>query len=796
MKITLDWLRDHIDTELDPATIGAKLTMAGLELDALIRLDQGLEKVQVGLLETVQPHPNADRLTVCRVKVGPETLEIVCGAKNHRPGDKVAVARVGANLPNGLEIQLGKIRGVTSHGMLCSLKELGLAAESDGVLILDPATPDGLAIADALGKNDVVLELGITPNRGDCLGVRGVARELAALTARPLLPLEATPVPVTVPEAIAPVRLEDPLGCPRYAGRIIRGVQVGPSPAWLKNRLEAVGLRTINNVVDITNYLLLDLNQPLHAFDLNRLALPVVVRRAQAGETLRTLDGIERTLTDTMTVIADQQRTLALAGIMGGEESGVTEITTDLFLEAAYFEPIGIARTGRRLELVSESRHRFERGTDPEALPQVMERATRLILELAGGQAGPITVLDGHTWTPPQALTYRPERVNRMGGIDLTPAAMNTFLTALGCRVEPDSGKDSRFAVTTPSWRHDLKLEEDLLEEILRLHGYDRIPTTLPRVPASPPTPDPVRRLADRVRTLLVGQGYQEAIDYAFVSPAIQRCFNPEATPLALINPLSEEQSVLRTDLIAGLMESAQRNLNRGNLRLRLFETGRVFLNQADGTLAERERLAGVITGPADELSPHAPARGVDFFDLKGDLESLLSTLTGALPQFTPGGPSFLHPMRKAQLSTADGTPLGWMGQLHPHAMAQLELRKEVQLFELDLEALPARPPARVSESATSRFPGIQSDFTFLMPERTPAGAVIQEILAVDPTLIRRVQVTAIYTGTGVPEGHKSLTLSLLLQADDRTLTDAESKSLSERVIACADTRFGATMRQ
>ncbi|MBF0214711.1 MAG: phenylalanine--tRNA ligase subunit beta [Magnetococcales bacterium] len=794
MKITLDWLRDHIDTPLDPATIGARLTMAGLELDALIRLDQGLEKVQVGVLESVEPHPNADRLTQCRVRVGEERLDIVCGAKNHRPGDKVAVARVGACLPNGMEIQLGKIRGVTSQGMLCSLKELGLATESDGVLILDPATPDGLPIAQALGKDEVVLELGVTPNRGDCLGVRGVARELAALTEQPLKPLPKTIVPITAPEALAQVVLEDTSGCPRYAGRVIRGVTIAPSPTWLKNRLEAVGLRAINNVVDITNYILLDLNHPLHAFDLDRLALPVVVRRAQEGETLRTLDGIDRTLTASMTVIADQQRILALAGIMGGEESGVTETTTDLFLEAAFFDPITTARTGRRLELVSESRHRFERGVDPQGIVSAMERATRMILDLAGGHAGPITLLDGFTWHPPEAILYRPERVNRMGGIELSPEAMNRFLTALGCRVTADPTDEHRFSVLPPSWRHDLKREEDLLEEIIRLHGYDRVPTALPRVPAAPPTPDPARRLAEKLRALLVGLGYQEAIDYAFVSPTVQRRFNATETPMALINPLSEEQSVLRTDLIAGLMESVSRNLNRGNGRLRLFEMGRVFLTQPDGSLLEQERLAGVITGPVEVSSAHASPRPMDFFDLKGDLESLLSTLTGTMPGFAAGGPAFLHPARCATITTGNGIALGWMGQLHPAEMEQLDLRKEILLFEIDLTHLPARPVSGSAESGASRFPAIQSDFTFLMPERTPAGAVIDAVLAVDP-LIRRAQVTAIYTGSGVPEGHKSLTLSLLLQADDRTLTDIESKTLSEQVIVRVGEGFGATLR-
>ncbi|MBF0416870.1 MAG: phenylalanine--tRNA ligase subunit beta [Magnetococcales bacterium] len=796
MKITLQWLRDHIDCDLDATTLGARLTMAGLELDALQRLDQGLDMVQVGRLETVDPHPNADRLTLCHVRIGESCLQIVCGAKNHRPGDKVAVARIGARLPNGMEIQLGQIRGVTSQGMLCSLKELGLATESEGVLILEPATPDGLSIAQALGRDDVVLELGITPNRGDCLGVRGVAREVAALTGKLLKPLEAITVPIEAPDAIAQVRLEDPEGCPRYAGRVIRGVKVGPSPAWLRNRLEVVGMRAINNVVDVTNYLLLDLNQPLHAFDLEKLQGAVVVRRAAEGEILRTLDGVERKLSPTMTVIADQERVLALAGIMGGEESGVTEATTDLFLEVAYFDPITTARTGRRLELVSESRHRFERGTDPEAISRVMERATRMILDVAGGLAGPVTLLDGGTWHAPAEIFYRPDRVNRLGGIDLTPERMNTLLSALGCQVLPISGEEPRFMVIPPSWRHDLKREEDLVEEIVRLHGYDQVPTTLPRVPAAPPVPDAQRLLAEQVREIFVGLGYQEAIDYAFVAPEIQSRFDAAVTPVRLLNPLSEEQSVLRTTLIAGLIETAQRNLNRGNMRLRLFEMGRVFLPRTeDGVLDEVERLACLLCGPVEEVSAHAAVRAVDFFDLKGDMEALFAALTGSMPELSVGGPAFLHPLRCAAIRGAGGRAIGWVGQLHPAEQAALDIRREIYLLELDLAALSGKGAKVTGEIVTSRFPGIQSDFTFLMPERTASGEVMAEVVAVNAALIRQARVVAIYTGTGVPEGWKSLTLSVLLQADDRTLTDVESKGVAERIIARVVERFGAALR-
>lgn len=795
MKLTLNWLQDHIDTDLTAETIGAKLTMAGLELDALTRQDQGLEKVVVGFIETIKPHPDADRLTVCQVRINQEILTIVCGAKNHSPGDKVAVARIGARLPNGLEIVESTIRGVISQGMLCSKTELGLATASEGILLIPPAAPEGAAMATILGLDEVILELGITPNRGDCLGVRGIARELGALTATPLRPLPLLTTPCQPDGPIATVHIKDTIGCPRYAGRIINNIKISPSPAWLQTRLEAVGMRAINNVVDVTNFILLDLNQPLHAFDLTHLHLPIVVRRARTNETLRTLDGMERTLTDQMTVIADQQHALALAGIMGGETSGVTETTTDIFLEVAYFDPIATARTGRRLEILSESRHRFERGVDPEALLTVMERATQMILELAGGQAGPITLQDAGTWHLPKPIVYRPQRINQLGGVQLTAETMNALLTGIGCQITPMDQENSAFQVLPPSWRHDLRLEEDLLEEIIRLYGYDNVPTSLPRVTAAPHTPHLLLSLLDRVRTIMVGLGYLEAINYAFVSTAIQHQFNGEQPPLALLNPLSEDQTVLRTDLIAGLIKTAQRNFNRGNFRLRLFEVGRIFLTDEQGNLTEHERLAAILTGPAQERTVYHPLRQTDFSDLSGDLISLFTDIGDLGTVFEHGGPTFLHPGRKAWLINNEGKTIGWMGQLHPAMQESLDLRKEIYAFELNLTALSNRPKIQTTGESTSPFPGIQNDFTFLLPEKTPSQEVVNQILQIDPGLIRQVSVIDIYTGTGVPKGHKNLTLTLLLQANDRTLTDLESKAISEKVIIRMQERFGAALR-
>ncbi len=789
MKFTHSWLQQHIHTDLTPEQVGEKLTMAGLELDALTDLSHGLEKIQVGVLEAVSPHPDADRLTFCRVGVGEEFLGIVCGARNHKVGDKVAVARIGARLPGGLTIKKSKIRGQTSEGMLCSLKELGLEGESDGILILPEETPDGLTVAEALGRNDWLYELDLTPNRGDCLGVRGIARELGAITGTPLQTQE-----VAVEEQLTEtpeIIIEDGAGCPRYAGRIIRGVTVAPSPAWLRQRLESVGLRSINNIVDITNFILLDRNHPLHAFDLNQLQLPVVVRRGREGETLTTLDEVERQLTPEMTLITDQKRVLALGGIMGGQESGVVEGTTDIFLEAAYFDPITTARTGRRLAIHSDSRHRFERGVDPKGIRQAMERATALILELAGGEAGPIQLVDAGTWEPAAPILFRWERVNRLGGIDLSLEEMERMLTRLGCR---KVGLETA-AFQPPSHRHDLRREEDLVEEIVRLHGYDRVPATLPRIPVDVAERDVAADLLAMVRRLLTGMGYLETINYAFVGVEEQQRYDPgvEATPL--VNPLSEDQAVLRTSLCAGLLACAQRNLSRGNSRLRLFECGRIFPPDGSGGLWERERLAGLLTGSLVERSWHGSERSVDFFDLKGDLELLLGTLGLDDHRFETGGPDFLHPGRKALLFAGnERVASGWMGQLHPHLQEKLDPPQPLFLFELDLQAL-ERPVEKTAAAVFSRFPAVQRDFAFVVDAALPARSLLDEIGKVDETLIRQVILFDVYTGEHVAAGKKSLALGVVLQAPDRTLTDEEIQPLADRITARIAERFEGVLR-
>lgn len=795
MKFTHRWLLQHIDTDLPPQAIGDKLTLAGLELEGLTDLSRGLERVQTGSLLDVVPHPDANRLTLCQVQVGTSKLAIVCGANNHRAGDKVAVARIGATLPNGLLIKESRIRGQLSEGMLCSPTELGLSGSADGILILPPETPDGLPLAQVLERDDVLFELGLTPNRGDCLGVRGIARELGALTDTPLRPLQAEVVETDESQCV--IHIDDGIGCPRYAGRIIRGIRIGPSPEWLRLRLETVGLRSINNVVDITNFILLDLNQPLHAFDLAQLNLPLHVRRAAPGEPLRTLDGVNRVLDEEITVIADSERALALAGIMGGEASGVTETTTDLLLESAYFEPIRVARSGRRLGIHSDSRYRFERGTNPEGIHFALDLATQWILKLAGGQAGPATIVDAGTWSLPPVVALRPQRINRLGGINLSPETMVTMLGRLECKkIDPDSPlPEGALLFQPPNHRHDLRREEDLLEEIVRLYGYDRVPSSLPRLAVHAPDADHLESTIHTLRRILSGQGYLEAINYAFVSADLQKRFDPDIHATALLNPISEEQAVMRTCLVAGLLENAQRNLSRGNQHLRLFEIGRVFLPSFDGALAEPERLAGLLSGPLNARNWHTPLRESDFFDLKGDVEALLRGVGWHTVHFEPGGPDFLHPGRKAIILGEDRTALGWTGQIHPILQEQMGMSQAVQCFELEDISLINAMCSVAPIQAVSRFPSVERDFAFVVDADLEASSFLDEISQVDPLLIRTTTLFDVYTGQHVPPGYKSLALSVHLQADDRTLMDKEVQGVAERIISRMGERFGATLR-
>nr|CRH07170.1 Phenylalanyl-tRNA synthetase beta chain [Candidatus Magnetococcus massalia] len=799
MKLTHQWLLEHIDTQLDPKEIGDKLTMAGLELDSITHLGAGLDRVLVGRLESVEQHPNADRLTCCKVVINEQTLSIVCGAKNHKVGDKVAVATEGAELPNGLKIKKGKLRGEPSEGMLCSLTELGMAEASDGIMILPEESPEGQSMVEFLDRNDFCFEVDLTPNRGDCLGVRGIARDLAALSGDSLKPFSVEIAEDAQVNHRHPVEvvIEDSAGCPRYAGRVIEGVKVGPSPDWLRNRLQAVDIRSINNVVDITNYVMMELNQPLHAFDLAKLVPPVMVRRASEGEKLTTLDEVARSLTGEMTLIADQTRGLALAGIMGGEESGVSEQTVNLFLESAYFDPVRTARTGRKLNLTSDSRHRFERGTDPEGLRLALDRASQLIIELCGGTAGEALLTDAGSWSPAQPIPYRFDRCNALGGIDLTRQAHDRIIQAIGCTlVDAPAGEETIEGATwyqPPTHRHDLIKEIDLVEEVVRIHGYDNVPNVLPSGAVASHRDSDERIMAGRMRRVLTGLGYLEAVNYAFVSPEVQARFDGSIEPVALLNPLSEDQSRMRTSLIAGLMEAVRRNISRGNETLRLFEMGHIFLMDKEGQVHEEEHLAMVLAGSGLPRTWHTTPRPWDFFDLKGDLASLIERLEAAEPQYIDGGPDFLHPGRRAEIKIR-GKVVGWMGQLHPQLQETLDLADAPFMLELNSAAL-ASAAKKGRGVSVSKFPAATRDFAFLVGRDVPAQEILDTARNVNKKLIREVQLFDVYTGEHVAEEQKSIAFGIVLQADDRSLAEEEINGIMADVVAKLEKKFAAVLR-
>lgn len=791
MKVTRRWLLEHWEGDWDAEAMGRRLTQAGLEVAGITRMDKGLERVVVGHLLEVGKHPDADRLTVCRVDVGDEALTIVCGARNHKVGDKVAVAREGAVLANGMKIEKSRIRGQTSQGMLASEVELGLASSSEGILILSPEAVPGTSLACVLGRDDDLIELELTPNRGDCLGVRGIARELAVLTGSKLRPLKPK---VAVNEtARAEIRIEHPTGCPRYAGRIIRGVTVGPSPAWLKNRLEAVGLRSINSVVDVTNFILLDLNHPMHAFDLAQLELPIVVRGAFPGEKLTLLNGSTVTLGPDNLLIADGRRPLALAGIMGGQDTGVTEATTDIFLECATFSPSLVTRTGRSLGILSDSRFRFERGIDPMGLSLAMERATEWIVSLCGGRAGPVTMAETGAWKPVAPIPFRYERINRLAGIDLSPAIMDALLERLGCE---KNMVDGLTFFQPPSHRHDLTIEEDLLEEVVRVHGYDQVTRVLPRVETRPAEINYREEFSRILPQRMAGLGYLETVNYSFIGQSLQHRFDPDVAAEALLNPISEDMAVLRTSLSPGLLESARRNLSRGNLDLRLFEVGRVFL-PGQGGLVEKERLAGLISGEAQPRAWHTPPRVVDFFDLKGDVVQLASFLGCSGLTFVVGGPDYLHPGQKAIFhGQGNESLIGWIGMLHPEQQRSLDLSQAVYLFEMDTDGLYAcRRPAHKTDGTLSRFPALERDFAFMVDEGVGAGPFMDAMSGIEPGLIQDVRLFDVYRGDTLPEGKKSFAIRCVFRASDHTLTDQEAQELCGRMIETAYRSFGARQR-
>ena len=790
MRVSIQWLGEMLGTTLDGRAVAERLTMAGLEVEAVEPAAPPLPGVVVGEVLECGRHPNADALSLCKVSTGAEVVQVVCGAPNVRAGMKAPLATIGAKLPGGMEIARAKLRGVESFGMLCSARELGLSEDASGLMELPAELVTGMPLTEALALEDTILEINLTPNRGDCMSMLGVAREVAVLTGGTFAGPPAAGVAAQSTETF-PVELERAAGCARFAARVIRGVRPdAQAPLWMRERLRRAGLRPISAVVDVTNYVMLELGQPMHAYDLREIDRAVHVRRARAGETLKLLDGREVSLDETVMVIADRSKALALAGVMGGDHSGIGEDTTDVLLEVAFFLPDAVAGRGRRYGLVTDASQRFERGVDPTLQERAIERATELLLECAGGAAGPVEVTELPSELPRRAaVAFRPSRARAVIGAAIADAEMARILEVLGMQVDSTG---PTWQVTAPAWRFDIAIEEDLIEEIARIHGFDKVPETNPyvRQPLRPLTETKVP--GDVAADLLVQRGYWEAITYSFVDPAWQSVFNPGEGPLTLANPISADLAAMRLSLWPGLAKALAENQRRQQPRVRLFEIGRKYL--VDGqSLHEVPVVAGIAAGPVLPEQWGAKPEAVDFFDVKADVESLART-TGAFDEFrfVPAEHPALHPGQSAQIRRGERA-VGWIGRLHPEVERKLELTYSAVVFELEIEAgLAALVPAY---QEISRFPAVRRDLAMVVDESVPVQSILDTVRKSAGSLLKGLVVFDIYRGRGIRSGGKSVAIGLNLQDISRTLTDEETDAVVARVVGDLEREHGAAIR-
>jgi phenylalanyl-tRNA synthetase beta chain len=802
MKISLKWLEELVPLPA-PDEVARRLTMAGLEVEAVHRPGAALAGVVVvQILESVK-HPDAEKLSVTKVSTGTgPALQIVCGAKNYQVGDKVPLATVGTLLPGAKEpIRAAALRGVQSAGMLCSARELGISDDQGGLLILPPDAPLGAPVAQVLGLDDVVLELNVTPNRADALSHLGVAREVATLLG---VPLKAHPV--TLAEAGAPasslvsIRIEDAGRCWRYAARVVEGVTVRPSPPWVRQRLEACGMRAINNLVDVTNLVMLETGQPLHAFDLDRIgAATIVVRTAKAGERLTTLDGKERALEPEDLLICDATTPLVLAGIMGGESSEVKPTTTRVLLECATFQPTTVRRSAKRHGLKTESSHRFERGTDVAAVPRVLDRAAALLVELAGGTVRPGQVDVYPEPKAPREVTLRLARVEALLGAPVPAADCERILAALGFVKLRGDAVQSTWQV--PPARVDVAIEEDLIEELARIRGYEDIPEVLPTLGTEPGAERPRAVLERRVRAALAGQGLDEVVSYSFVAPAELEAFEASAGALQVANPLSVEQSVMRTTLYASLVPTAVRSVRHQAAGVRFYELARVYGPRQGGgqggvpVADERLQVAGVLWGARDGAPSWTSGDArVDFWDVKAAVEVVLGALHIEGARYEALESPWYHPRAAARVLVG-GEVVGTLGELHPRARKALDAPEGVFLFQLDVARLEAAASLVSQAKALGKYPSVLRDLAVVVEATTRADAVRAVILQVGQPLVAEARVFDVYAGPQVGEGRKSLAFALTYRAADRTLTDAEVAQAHQRIVSEVTERLGGALR-
>ncbi|MFS2057760.1 phenylalanine--tRNA ligase subunit beta [Kosakonia cowanii] len=794
MKFSELWLREWVNPAVDSEALSGQITMAGLEVDGVEPVAGAFHGVVVGEVMECAQHPNADKLRVTKVNVGGDRLlDIVCGAPNCRLGLKVAVATVGAVLPGDFKIKAAKLRGEPSEGMLCSFSELGISDDHNGIIELPADAPIGTDIREYLKLDDNTIEISVTPNRADCLGIIGVARDVAVLNKSPLNEPEIAPVAATINDTL-PIVVEAQEACPRYLGRLVKGINVSaPTPLWMKEKLRRCGIRSIDAVVDVTNYVLLELGQPMHAFDSDRLEGGIVVRMAKEGETLVLLDGNEAKLSTDTLVIADQKKALAMGGIFGGEHSGVNSETKNVLLECAFFNPLSITGRARRHGLHTDASHRYERGVDPQLQYKAMERATRLLLDICGGEAGAVIDVTNEASLPKRAtIRLRRSKLDRLIGHHIADEQVSDILTRLGCEVT--AGQDEWLAVA-PSWRFDMEIEEDLVEEVARVYGYNNIPDEPVQAGLIMGEHREANLSLKRVKTMLNDKGYQEVITYSFVDPKLQQLIHPGEEALVLPSPISSEMSVMRLSLWTGLLGTIVYNQNRQQSRVRIFETGLRFVPDTQANLGIRQdvMLAGAICGNRYEEHWDLAKNSVDFFDLKGDLESVLELTgkTGAIEFRAETNPA-LHPGQSAAIYLKDKR-IGFIGVVHPELERKLDLNGRTLVFELEWNALADRAVPQAQE--ISRFPANRRDIAVVVNENVPAADVLAECKKVGANQVVGVNLFDVYRGKGVVEGSKSLAISLILQDTGRTLEEEEIAATVARCVEALKERFQASLR-
>jgi len=778
MQISEAWLRSFVNPAISTETLVEQLTMAGLEVGSVEPAAAKFSGVVVGEVISLQQHPDADRLRICQVNVGAEQpLQIVCGASNVRIGLKIPAALCGAVLPGDFKIKKSKLRGEESFGMLCSEKELGLAVDAHGLMELSADAPVGLDIREYLSLDDSIIEVDLTPNRADCLSVEGLAREVALLNKMDWTPVQIDNKSITQQQVVN-VTVDAVEACPRYFGRLITGVDAkAVTPLWMQERLRRSGLRTLGPLVDVTNYVLIELGQPLHVFDAQKLSGDISVRWATADETVTLLNNETIKLTSDALVIADQKRVLALAGIMGGNDTAVNEQTQSVFLECAFFTPRAMAGKARNFGLHTDSSHRFERGVDATLQARAIERATQLIIDIAGGQVGPITEVTTQATLPQRKpISLRRDRIQKTLAITLADEAVLDIFTRLGMAV---NAQTDGWQITPPGFRFDIAIEADLIEEIARIYGYNNLPSSRLLMRSELSSATEALLPIDRVKDLLVDRGYQEAVTYSFVDEDIQKAVAPEDEAIRLKNPISSELAVMRTTLWCGLLKAALYNTNRQHTRVRLFETGLRFIKK-EGEIQQQKMLAGLVLGDVYCEQWGEKTRKVDFFDIKADLQAIF-TLKGCEAHFLSGSQSALHPGQTAKILSSEGKQIGWIGMLHPLLEKQLGFDTQVYLFELDQDLLlNKRIPVFKS---LSKYPSVKRDLALIVNENITANEIINCIKNSEEPTLQDVIIFDIYRGKGIENGSKSIALTLVMQDDAQTLTESEIDAIVNRLL-------------